>query len=382
MKGTGVPDPDRLLARNNFDLLRLLFAGTVCLVHAYELSGFRELAWIASFLSTAVAVKAFFVVSGFLIFMSHERSTSLASYTGKRIRRIYPAYFAVVMLCALGLALASARPLAEYFSFAWLKYVLANLVFLNFLQPTLPGVFEANHMPAVNGALWTLKIEVMFYVSVPVFAVLFRRVPRLPAIVFVYCASVVYWVLLTAAAERTGSGLYNELARQLPGQLSYFMSGALLYYYLPFFVRHKASFLAAALATLAIDRFVPLPSVEPFALAVVVVLALAAAPSQRVGGTIVAVEQESWSTGTGAVPWHLTIRLDGEHRRLDLVLPHARFLELLEPRAQRALASPGLLPAIEREALKARYSPLGARVELRRTWLGAFETLYYVGPER
>lgn len=271
MKGTGVPDPDRLLARNNFDLLRLLFAGTVCLVHAYELSGFRELAWIASFLSTAVAVKAFFVVSGFLIFMSHERSTSLASYTGKRIRRIYPAYFAVVMLCALGLALASARPLAEYFSFAWLKYVLANLVFLNFLQPTLPGVFEANHMPAVNGALWTLKIEVMFYVSVPVFAVLFRRVPRLPAIVFVYCASVVYWVLLTAAAERTGSGLYNELARQLPGQLSYFMSGALLYYYLPFFVRHKASFLAAALATLAIDRFVPLPSVEPFALAVVVV---------------------------------------------------------------------------------------------------------------
>ena len=271
MKGAGVPDPDRLLARNNFDLLRLLFAGTVCLVHAYELSGFRELAWIASFLSTAVAVKAFFVVSGFLIFMSYERSTSLGSYAGKRIRRIYPAYFAVVMLCALGLALASARPLAEYFSFAWLKYVLANLVFLNFLQPTLPGVFEANHMPAVNGALWTLKIEVMFYVSVPVFAVLFRRVPRLPAIVFVYCASVVYWALLTAAAERTGSGLYNELARQLPGQLSYFMSGALLYYYLPFFVRHKTSFLAAALATLAIDRFVPLPSVEPFALAVVVV---------------------------------------------------------------------------------------------------------------
>jgi peptidoglycan/LPS O-acetylase OafA/YrhL len=271
VKGTGVPDPDRLLARNNFDLLRLLFAGTVCLVHAYELSGFRELAWIASFLSTAVAVKAFFVVSGFLIFMSYERSASLGSYAGKRIRRIYPAYFAVVMLCALGLALASARPLAEYFSFAWLKYVLANLVFLNFLQPTLPGVFEANPMPAVNGALWTLKIEVMFYVSVPVFAVLFRRVPRLPAIVFVYCASVVYWALLTAAAERTGSGLYNELARQLPGQLSYFMSGALLYYHLPFFVRHKASFLAAALATLAIDRFVPLPSVEPFALAVVVV---------------------------------------------------------------------------------------------------------------
>lgn len=32
--------PGSWLARNNFDLLRLLFAGTVCLVHVHELSGF------------------------------------------------------------------------------------------------------------------------------------------------------------------------------------------------------------------------------------------------------------------------------------------------------------------------------------------------------
>lgn len=29
------------LKKNNFDLLRLLFAGTVCLVHAHTLSGFE-----------------------------------------------------------------------------------------------------------------------------------------------------------------------------------------------------------------------------------------------------------------------------------------------------------------------------------------------------
>jgi peptidoglycan/LPS O-acetylase OafA/YrhL len=66
----------------------LLFAGTVCLVHAYELSGFQQLGWIANILSSAVAVKAFFVVSGFLIFMSFERSTSVISYANKRIRLI------------------------------------------------------------------------------------------------------------------------------------------------------------------------------------------------------------------------------------------------------------------------------------------------------
>ncbi|MCZ7655576.1 MAG: acyltransferase family protein [Rhodocyclaceae bacterium] len=219
VKGTGVPDPDRLLARNNFDLLRLLFAGTVCMVHAYGLSGFRELAWIASFLSTAVAVKAFFVVSGFLIFMSYERSTSLASYTGKRIRRIYPAYFAVVMLCALGLALASAAPACGV--------LFVRLAQIRSGQPRIPELPAADSFPASSRRTTYLRLTgvvdpqdrghvLRFGARVRVF------VPpgaRLPAIVFAYGASVAYWVLLTAAAERTGSGLYSELTWQLPGQL-------------------------------------------------------------------------------------------------------------------------------------------------------------------
>ncbi len=260
----------RRLARNNFDLLRLLFAATVCLVHAYQLSGFQQLAAITRFLSSDVAVKAFFVVSGFLIFMSYERSTSLASYAGKRIRRIYPAYFAVVMLCAIGLAAVSTKSMGEYFSPAWLKYVSANLAFLNFLQPTLPGVFDANRLAAVNGALWTLKIEVMFYLSVPLFVWLFRRLSPLPVLALVYIASVAYAVFFAGLAAGTGSPLYQELGRQLPGQLSYFMAGAFFYYFLPLFERHAGYFLAAAVLALAVPG-VFAPSVfGPFALATIV----------------------------------------------------------------------------------------------------------------
>jgi peptidoglycan/LPS O-acetylase OafA/YrhL len=88
------------LSHNNFDLLRHLFAVTVCLVHTYELSGISQLRWIKAILTSKVAVEAFFIVSGFLIFMSYERSTSVISYTVKRIRRIYPAYFFIVVTCA------------------------------------------------------------------------------------------------------------------------------------------------------------------------------------------------------------------------------------------------------------------------------------------
>ena len=259
------------LTKNNFDLLRLLFAGTVCLVHAYQLSGFQQLGWIVSILSSAVAVKAFFVVSGFLIFMSFERSSSFTSYASKRIRRIYPAYFTVVMLCAIFLVAVSTKSIEHYFSFAWVKYVLANLAFLNFLQSTLPGVFDSNIFAAVNGALWTLKIEAMFYLSVPIVVFLFRRFSRLPILGLIYCSSVAYAELFAAAAQRTGSVAYLELSRQLPGQLSYFMAGAALYYFLPLFERRIKYFLAAACLILTANISFPLPLLEPFALATVVV---------------------------------------------------------------------------------------------------------------
>lgn len=263
------------LARNNFDLLRLVFAATVALVHAWQLSGFVPLQRAFGWLSAEVAVQAFFVVSGFLIFMSHERSSSLASYAEKRVRRIYPAYAAVVLLCAVGLVFVSTLPAASYFaSDAWWRYVFANLAFLNFVQPTLPGVFASNPaMPAVNGALWTLKIEVMFYASVPVFAWLFRRFGTRPVLALGYALSVAYALSMGDLAQRTGSRLYAELARQLPGQLSYFLAGAFLYYHLPVLERRVHWFVGAAMAILAVHAFFPLPVLQPFALATLVVAA-------------------------------------------------------------------------------------------------------------
>ncbi len=259
------------LSRNNFDLIRLVLAAVVCLVHSYELSGFEPLAVLGQVLSSAIAVKAFFVVSGFLIVMSYERSSSLSSYLRKRVRRIYPAYFTVVMLCAVGLLLVSSKTMAGYFSLDWLKYVVANLTFLNFLHPELPGVFEGQRVVAVNGALWTLKIEAMFYLFVPLLVLLLRRVSPLLILVLAYCASVVYAQVCTAIALRTGSGLYAELGRQLPGQLCYFIAGTFLYYFLPMFERRLPYFLVFAVAVLVVNRVMPLPLLEPFALACVVV---------------------------------------------------------------------------------------------------------------
>lgn len=258
------------LKANNFDLLRLLFAGTVFLVHAHVLSGHPDLQVLSAALSSEVAVRGFFVVSGILVFMSFENSGNLRSYATKRLRRIYPAYFVAVMLGAILLVTLSNATPADYFSLDWIKYVLANLVFLNFIHGTLPGVFADNIYREVNGALWTLKIEVMFYAVIPVIVFACRRFRRLLILAIIYASSVLYTYILTGLAETTGSPSYLVLARQLPGQLTYFVSGALIYYYLDIFEKHLLKFLTIAVCVLIAHKFYPLPALEPLALATVV----------------------------------------------------------------------------------------------------------------
>jgi peptidoglycan/LPS O-acetylase OafA/YrhL len=272
-----------MLSANNFDLLRLIFASIVCVVHAQQLSGMGELTLITQFLSSTVAVKAFFVVSGYLIFMSFDRSSSLWAYAQKRARRIYPAYFTVIALCSIGLVLVSERSFVDFFSAAWLKYVAVNLFFLSFLKQDLPGVFETNNLQAVNGALWTLKIEVMFYLSVPLFAFLFKRFGQMRSLVSFYMLSLAYAFICKELALTSGRSLYEELGRQLPGQLCYFLAGSFYYLHSIQLKPHMVKLAMGSLAVLSIHYYYPLAVLEPFAIATIVIFAAIYRPIGNIG---------------------------------------------------------------------------------------------------
>lgn len=262
-----------ILKRNNFDLLRLLFAATVCLVHVYDLSRLPQLDWLMRYLSSAVAVKSFFIVSGFLIFMSYERSSSASSYFEKRIRRIYPAYAVVILMSSFFLFFISTADFTQYFSVGWLKYVVANLMFLNFLQPDLPMVFESHRYSAINGALWTLKIEMMFYFCVPFIAYLFRKYSPAIVMCIIYLLSITYAEVLSFKLSQTANPLYGMFAKQLPGQMCYFIAGASCFYFFDFFKKWSKFLFVIAAVILLLDNRYPLYLLEPMALALVVVSA-------------------------------------------------------------------------------------------------------------
>lgn len=256
---------------NNLDLLRFCFAAVVFLVHAYQLSGAGGLSIFGGLLSSSLAVQCFFVVSGFLIFMSYEHSSTIGAYFEKRIRRIYPAYFTVVLLCALLGSFLSTYSYTDYFlSFDLYRYLAANLLFLNFIQPDLPGVFSDNKLDAVNGALWTLKIEVMFYLSVPLLVWFFQKVGLWQGLLVTYIASFTYSFVMSLLIEQHG-GIYIELQRQLPGQLMYFIAGGALYYYFDKFKLHAKAITFAALLGYLLEYLYNPGILHAAALAVIVV---------------------------------------------------------------------------------------------------------------
>jgi peptidoglycan/LPS O-acetylase OafA/YrhL len=210
---------------NNFDLLRLLFASIVVLYHCYDLSFSPAYLWIPYVASANLAVQGFFAMSGFLIIGSYESSSTLRSYLNKRGRRILPAYWAALIFTLILGMFFSTLPVRAFLSSGstW-KYAGANFCFANFLHPSLPGLFEKNPvMSSVNGSLWTIKLEVMFYLSVPVIVWLCRKMGKSQVLGGLFLLSVIYVSLMQR--------FHPTLASQLPGQLCFFMVGALAYYY-------------------------------------------------------------------------------------------------------------------------------------------------------
>ena len=243
----------------NMDLMRYVLAIAVVIAHIDYLTGYD----LSFPLSSFEAVGGFFAISGFLMYPNYIRHGDPLKYTRQRARRILPPYLFIVLASAIGFGLISDLGLSGYFRSEGLwAYLGANISFLNWLHPDLPGVFQGDAYvnPAVNGSLWTMKVEWCLYFSVPLFIWIAGRLRRIspPWIALgVIILSIVYRQILTSLYDETGSEIYNILRRQIFGQLAFFYAGMLVYFIKDFFIRYSVPLLLAGAALKAI---IPLTS--------------------------------------------------------------------------------------------------------------------------
>lgn len=221
--------------RNNcFTFQRYLFALCIFCNHVCATMG-KDL-----FLGHGlVFVSGFFAMSGFLNFNSYQTTPSPRLFAKKRFKRIYPAYGLTVVLCFLLGACLTTMPLKDFFTQTdtW-RYLFFNLCFLNYQQPTLPGVFEANAMPYVNSSLWTMKVEVLFYITVPLVHWFIGKWGKKKVLLTIIIGSLTYYYATYIAYQLTGNHIFYTLNHQLPGELSFFYIPVLMLYHFDWVRQH------------------------------------------------------------------------------------------------------------------------------------------------
>ena len=195
--------------KNNLNIIRLVASLMVLYMHSFAVSvGVQDedifyLLTNHKDLAGGIAVYIFFIISGFLICKSYDRSRSLINYAKARFLRIWPLLFVVTIVSAFVLGpILSEYTFSQYFSYGDISGFLLNLVFIS-SDTNLPGVFPNHYIHSVNGSLWTLMYEVIWYILVAATAVLWKK--RKVIVPFMY-------LILTALYLAVNSGLVVGIA--------------------------------------------------------------------------------------------------------------------------------------------------------------------------
>ncbi|AMR33952.1 hypothetical protein A0256_22135 [Mucilaginibacter sp. PAMC 26640] len=133
------------------DLLRGIAAISVCFFHF----GF--------FRYGCTGVDLFFIISGFVIFMSIKRATSVKEFWISRFIRLYPSYWLSIVIGIISVKLLS--NISPSLNF---RHILGNITMF---QP----IFRTEYISSVY---WTLYVEMLFYIIITILWLL-RWLPRI-----------------------------------------------------------------------------------------------------------------------------------------------------------------------------------------------------------
>lgn len=150
-----------------------------------------------------LGVQLFFVISGFVILMT-AYGRRIEDFVASRFSRLFPAYWVAVL---------GTFVLQSFWHGDRESTALQSLVNLTMLQ-------SAVGVPSIQGAFWTLWVELKFYLLIGLFVVVGMTRRRVIAFAFL-------WPVLAMIAARTHSPVLISLL--MPSYAPYFAAGMLMY---------------------------------------------------------------------------------------------------------------------------------------------------------
>tara|TARA_B110000037_G_C17067752_1_gene484513 strand:- start:402 stop:1442 length:1041 start_codon:yes stop_codon:yes gene_type:complete len=210
---------------NNFDLIRLFAATQVAISHSSIHFDYESV--FIDWLSIFPGVPIFFFISGFLIFGSYEKSLQndrpFVNFYTKRFLRLYPALWMCIFVSVGMLFISGYLSIMKLSLVDLIIWLLANSTFFQFYNPDFLRDFGVG---VINGSLWTIAVEIQFYILTPLLFFLLRK-----NLIFIF---ILFFLLVLLNAVNTHLNLRENIIEKLISVsfipwLYMFILGALTY---------------------------------------------------------------------------------------------------------------------------------------------------------
>lgn len=208
----------------------------VLLSHQRVLMGRSDIGLDDRFSLGSLGVCIFFIISGYLVTQSWQRDPNALRFLLRRFLRIWPGLFVVTCAAALIVGpIASSLDAKSYFSSPEFHEYFRALR-LTQMRLRLPGVFTLNPYPRiVNGSLWTIPVEVHWYLVLAAAGLLGVLRWRWLALVVVASFAIYYF------------GIYHGEPNWWNEYGLFFLAGALLSLFRDRWTEHPVALVASTL---------------------------------------------------------------------------------------------------------------------------------------
>ncbi|WP_295199678.1 acyltransferase [uncultured Chryseobacterium sp.] len=170
----------------------------------------------------SLGVQLFFLISGFVILMSVEKTPGFWTFIKNRWLRLFPG----MLICSLIIYLTGSFFYERPFGIPELKSLLPGITFIN--NSILERIFNTD-FPVLELSFWSLYVEVKFYVIFGALYFIFNRNAALTGIFILYVSAacmqilIVHQVFAESAAMKVYIGSFIHFG--------WFVAGALTYIY-------------------------------------------------------------------------------------------------------------------------------------------------------
>jgi len=211
---------------NNFDLIRLFAAFQVLFEHSLTHLKIGNDFLLSKILHFFPGVLMFFTVSGFLIFSSFDRNKNLKKYFYNRFLRLFPALWLCFFITLILLFYFGVINISSLFSKDLITWSVTQISFFQFWTP---DILRDWGVGTPNGSLWTIPVEIQFYIFLPIIVLSFKRIKLIYKFIFLFLISILFNIYISNFLGNGESTLVKISTVSLAPYLYSFIIGAMLY---------------------------------------------------------------------------------------------------------------------------------------------------------